>query len=498
MGSSRLLGSKWEWSERLHCTSRVAPKAARASTVCAASILPIPRAASASSAVKIVGGAPGGAGGEGGGVPAANGPSKKSGMAANEAMVMVRSAVPKQQLARKQLKQKSGACARRLAFGSGRGERAKGEQSVSAQRTMQAPLVLGGGTRCGGVSWFCERASCAADASCAAAISCAAASAQAAMCGERLGESDRRVGVLEGHPKNVVGTSLAGINMSALLLGVAAASGAVLCAPSTMHRGLAAAPTMLRPHAASVRMAAPADDPSPLPPGAVLFDKAKHECYDYEAEAAAVERVVEVLTQLSGFGVEGAERRLWPSLRASCDALKDAMAESAAPLPINDPRLLGDWELVGTTSASFAMRGGLSGLGRAPFTGPEAIFVTFEGSGEVTAREVLKFFGRPVVLNELRGRFGFDDKGLRIQEQYFTGDVGGQKDNPQWQGATTTQKDVLITADGMVRIGQADDGASDAGWFVYKKLEPGMMQGYLTEKKLPLKGGTTVGNVGGG
>ena len=186
--------------------------------------------------------------------------------------------------------------------------------------------------------------------------------------------------------------------MSALLLGVAAASGALLCAPSTMHRGLAAAPTMLRPHAASVRMAAPADDPSPLPPGAVLFDKAKHECYDYEAEAAAVERVVEVLTQLSGFGVEGAERRLWPSLRASCDALKDAMAESAAPLPINDPRLLGDWELVGTTSASFAMRGGLSGLGRAPFTGPEAIFVTFEGSGEVTAREVLKFFGRCVSL----------------------------------------------------------------------------------------------------
>ena len=112
----------------------------------------------------------------------------------------------------------------------------------------------------------------------------------------------------------------------------------------------------------------------------------------------------------------------------------------------------------------------------------------------MTAKEVLKFFGKPVVLNELRGRFGFDDTGKRMQEQYFTGDLGGQKDNPQFQGATATQRHVPITADGKVRIGQAEGGQE--GWFVYKKLEPGMLEGYLSEKRLPLKGGTSVGNMG--
>ena len=70
-----------------------------------------------------------------------------------------------------------------------------------------------------------------------------------------------------------------------------------------------------------------------------------------------------------------------------------AARESPAPPFRDDPRLLGDWELVGSTSPDMQERKGMTGLGAAPFTNVKHIFYRFEPTGEVLAKEVLEFFG---------------------------------------------------------------------------------------------------------
>ena len=70
-------------------------------------------------------------------------------------------------------------------------------------------------------------------------------------------------------------------------------------------------------------------------------------------------------------------------------------------------RFAGAWEQVGCTSADFITRKGLTGLGGAPFTSPAALFYCYDG-GAVCAKEVLRLFGRPVLLNELRGEITRD------------------------------------------------------------------------------------------
>ena len=40
---------------------------------------------------------------------------------------------------------------------------------------------------------------------------------------------------------------------------------------------------------------------------------------------------------------------------------------------------------------------------QAPFTKLHALYYSYKKNGQVVAREVLEFWGQPVVLNELRG-----------------------------------------------------------------------------------------------
>ena len=56
--------------------------------------------------------------------------------------------------------------------------------------------------------------------------------------------------------------------------------------------------------------------------------------------------------------------------------VQDVEEGSPAPALRDDPRVVGDWELIGTTSSDLAEREGLTGLGRAPFTKPLALFTT--------------------------------------------------------------------------------------------------------------------------
>ncbi len=246
--------------------------------------------------------------------------------------------------------------------------------------------------------------------------------------------------------------------------------------------------------AAEVVVDVPAEAPAEaLPPNAVVFDKARHASFDYDAERDAAEAVVRVVSQLKRFGVDKGDGDKLGALAAACEALGALSEASPAPALRDDPRLLGDWELVGTTSEEMAKRRGMTGLGAVPFTSPAAIFFRFNPDGSCVAKEVLQFFGQPVMLNELRGRFGFNPDGRVMQEKYQGGDcdVGGQKNNPGFGGATATLANLCITADGALRLG-CTPGA-DPRYFVFKKLEEGELDGWLAQKKLPLDGGTVMG-----
>ena len=68
------------------------------------------------------------------------------------------------------------------------------------------------------------------------------------------------------------------------------------------------------------------------------------------------------------------------------------MENTAAPPIASDPRLVGDWKLVGCTSDELFKRKGLTGLGSAPFTKLGALHFSFAPDGTVVAK-----VGRPSV-----------------------------------------------------------------------------------------------------
>jgi len=228
----------------------------------------------------------------------------------------------------------------------------------------------------------------------------------------------------------------------------------------------------------------------PVPHGAVIFDAAKHVVYDYDAEAGAVEGIAAAAGALERpAGMDNDDKSRWAALNGAVETLYRASADSPAPPVAEDPRLCGDWECVGCTSSELAERRGLTGLGSAPFTKLGGLFFSYQPSGQVVAREVLEFFGNPVILNELRGAFGFNGDGTAMQEKYLEADLAGQKESQAFQGATATLVDCRISADGAVRIGR-----SAGGVLVFKKLVPGQLNEYLKAKRLPISGGTYLGN----
>eukprot|EP00617_Octactis_speculum_P012738 CAMPEP_0185774048 /NCGR_PEP_ID=MMETSP1174-20130828/76512_1 /TAXON_ID=35687 /ORGANISM="Dictyocha speculum, Strain CCMP1381" /LENGTH=174 /DNA_ID=CAMNT_0028461041 /DNA_START=383 /DNA_END=907 /DNA_ORIENTATION=- len=174
--------------------------------------------------------------------------------------------------------------------------------------------------------------------------------------------------------------------------------------------------------------------------------------------------------------------------------MEEVTAASPAPVIREDPRIIGDWELIGTTSPNFSERQGLTGLGSAPFTSPRTIFFKFVETGDCVAKEVLEFFGRPVVVNECRGKFAFNSDGDIMQEKYSEADIGGQRNTNNFGGATATLLNVCITADGGMRVARLPDEFGDArAFFVFKKLKPKELNVFLEREGLPVIGGTVMG-----
>eukprot|EP00324_Dicrateria_rotunda_P002663 CAMPEP_0206159628 /NCGR_PEP_ID=MMETSP1474-20131121/6015_1 /ASSEMBLY_ACC=CAM_ASM_001110 /TAXON_ID=97495 /ORGANISM="Imantonia sp., Strain RCC918" /LENGTH=515 /DNA_ID=CAMNT_0053560465 /DNA_START=156 /DNA_END=1700 /DNA_ORIENTATION=- len=207
------------------------------------------------------------------------------------------------------------------------------------------------------------------------------------------------------------------------------------------------------------------------------------------AERAQVEAVAQACSRLKNAGFDKDDQKQWAGLNAAVEALYQTLEATAAPPIATDGRLVGDWELVGCTSRELAQRKGLTGLGAAPFTGLGALHFSFTAEGGVTAKETLAFFGRPVILNELRGAVGFSSDGLSMQEKYLEADMGGQQNSPAFREATATLAASVITSNGKLRLGRNADGI-----LVFTKLPPGTLAAYLDETLLPISGGTYIGN----
>ena len=204
-------------------------------------------------------------------------------------------------------------------------------------------------------------------------------------------------------------------------------------------------------------------------------------------EAAAVAALTSAAARLKRCGIDGDENE-WPQLTAAVEALYDALSNDGQPIA-TDQRLVGDWQLIGCTSPEVSRRKGLTGLGAAVFTKLGALHFSYGADGSAVARETLEFFGKPVILNELRGTFSCSADGRSVQEKYTEADMGGQQSTSVFSGTTSTLTASLISTDGTLRIGRGPDGV-----LVFRKLPPGGLAAWLDDKLLPTDGGTYLGN----
>jgi len=204
-------------------------------------------------------------------------------------------------------------------------------------------------------------------------------------------------------------------------------------------------------------------------------------------EAAAVVAVASAAAKLKRCGIDGDESE-WPQLSAAVEALYVALYNVGQPIA-TDRRLVGDWQLIGCTSPEVSRRKGLTGLGAAVFTKLGALHYSFAADGGAVAKETLEFFGKPVILNELRGTLSFSADGRSMQEEYTEADMGGQQSTSVFSGSFSTLTASVISTDGTLRIGRGPDGV-----LVFRKLPPGGLASYLEDQLLPKTGGTYLGN----
>ena len=204
-------------------------------------------------------------------------------------------------------------------------------------------------------------------------------------------------------------------------------------------------------------------------------------------EAAAVVAVASAAANMKRCGVDGDESE-WPQLAAAVEALYVALYNVGQPIA-TDRRLVGDWQLIGCTSPEVSRRKGLTGLGAAVFTKLGALHYSFAADGSAVARETLEFFGKPVILNELRGTLSFSADGRSMQEEYTEADMGGQQSTSVFSGSFSTLTASVISTDGTLRIGRGPDGVH-----VFRKLPPGGLAAWLEDQLLPSDGGTYLGN----
>lgn len=146
---------------------------------------------------------------------------------------------------------------------------------------------------------------------------------------------------------------------------------------------------------------------------ALLSKRAASRMTASDGERIAIEQLASVTSLLTRFGLDSGDKDVWDRLASAVGALEEEIPLN--PQIAADVRLVGDWQLIGCTSLQLISRKGLTGLGAAPFTNLGALHCSFTADGRATARETLEFFGRPVILNELRGSVSFSEEGDDMQ-----------------------------------------------------------------------------------
>jgi hypothetical protein len=207
--------------------------------------------------------------------------------------------------------------------------------------------------------------------------------------------------------------------------------------------------------------------------------------YDSRVETILLTNLRRSIASLKKYGMSKEDANVIPELSEECKQLAKETKNSPMPKLANDPGLIGDWQLVATTSPKWSERFGLTGLARAPFTDLDSVFVSFLQNRKIIAKEILRIAGRPTVLNELRGEFQFDETGDTMQEQYGTADISGVKDSPDFVRAEVNTTRIMTSQDGSIRIQNTGNGFN-----IYRKLGVGELFDYLKERGLPIAGGT--------
>lgn len=268
--------------------------------------------------------------------------------------------------------------------------------------------------------------------------------------------------------------------------------------------------------------AAPAAlSPPPAPTVALTASAAER---DAEAELRAV------VAKLERFGMGGdGDRALWSEVNAAATALIGAVGSGSTPPPSSaaeafalHARFEGDWRLVATTSAAADKGQGITGVGRAPFTKPHALFERVRplrpggdlnlpskaaaaavagavGAGtpvappcthEFVSAEVLEFWGKPSIKNELTGRIAWGGRDGRERVEQVDGGVVAGQENPDAYRLDERARSLTLgalTADGALRV---DAGPEPGAHAVWERV--GDYDAWFAQRSLPVTGGSVV------
>lgn len=238
-----------------------------------------------------------------------------------------------------------------------------------------------------------------------------------------------------------------------------------------------------------------------------------------EEESALVQDLLASAACFKRYGVDPQDKSRWPAFATACTQL-----ETRAPYimadDINLPReIVGDWELIGTTSSALFAKKGVTGLGKVPFTNPHkhGLFFRYgaarppaaaggaaitnsggdfdEGDprpgwgGDARVAEILEVFGKPAAKNELRGEYRFASS-FRLEQVYTEGDMGGQRNQRVASRAVLDTVWLGRSLDGAVyRVGRSNDSDGPA-WYAFKQLNE--LDVFFAALNMPTDGGSSL------
>lgn len=221
---------------------------------------------------------------------------------------------------------------------------------------------------------------------------------------------------------------------------------------------------------------------------------------------------LQVISLCKRCGMDKEDQRWWDDIGEQCSKLEQLYAFLPQPngTPAAGQEVMGDWQVIASTSPALAENQGVTGYGKLPFTqlykfglffryGSCAVPSDEEAAenpfadpqdpvpmGYTELVEILAVFGRPSIKNELRGQYRWESD-YRLSQTYTIGDISGQK-NQQLLSKSEVEW-IWMSQDGDFRIARSVDG-SQGHWYVFKRLYE--LDQFFTDLALPLEGGSSL------